>query len=86
MTDDDAILLCAFRYCLGRKTYVVAECAGWLRSRWPTLGNAVRGIILGEIGRALDADAARPGKIGMDMDREVWRGLFGELSARDRAP
>jgi hypothetical protein len=77
--DEEAMLLCAFRYCLGRMTYVVADCNRWIRDRWDRLSPGMRGVILSDLREALDRDAEGSRSIGMDMDRMIWRRLFDDL-------
>ena len=78
---DDSMAVCAVRYCLGRRTYVVAECCNWLRANWAQFSERGRIAIRQEIERAIkDDDAARARKndlsvyhpLGMDMDRAEW--------------
>ena len=61
--DRDMMAICAFRYCLGRRTYVVSECAAWLIRVWDKLDAKARAVIerdlLEEIKRDDDARAAR---------------------------
>ena len=34
---DGLMAIAAFRYCLGRQTYIVGDCAEWLCEQWPSL-------------------------------------------------
>lgn len=61
-----SIMISAFRYALGRKTYVVSETVGVLIDQWDRLGHA-QDIILKEIQDAIDA-----GTSGMEMDVVQW--------------
>ena len=40
--DRDMMVICAFRYCLGRRTYVVSECVAWLIRVWDKLDAKAR--------------------------------------------
>lgn len=61
------ILLCAFRYALGRKTYVVSGIADQLIRNWDDLGY-LQDQICKEIDEAIAANTA-----GMEMDVKVWQ-------------
>ena len=37
--------IAAFRYCLGRQTYIVGDCADWLIKTWPLLSAQTKAII-----------------------------------------
>lgn len=83
---DDGMAVCAVRYCLGRRTYVVSECCDWLRSNWSQFSERGRIAIRKEIEHAIkDDDAARERKndlspyypLGMDMDRAEWVQVAG---------
>ncbi len=76
MTEDESILICAFRYCLGRRSYVVAECDGWIRNHWPTMGVHARSIILADLKTAIE-DETRI--LGMEQDRKIWVLLYEDL-------
>jgi hypothetical protein len=84
VTKDEQILFCAFRYCLGRMTYVVSDCCDWLRERWPACGSEFRSLVKKEIDEAIvreDEHIASLGRhigctaLGMEMDSKSWREL-----------
>lgn len=79
--DEEAILLCAFRYCLGRMTYVVGECDRWLRTRWDRLSPGTREVILRDLREAIEQHARDGRALGMEMDRKVWTQLYEDLRA-----
>ena len=68
----------AFRYCLGRKTYIVGECEKWLIENWQTFPEGVRICIRRELEEEIKRDdeaRARGEKykpLGDDCDRESW--------------
>ena len=68
----------AFRYCLGRKTYIAGTCADWLIDQWDNIGEANREIIQRELEAEFTADdlARSAGEqnrpLGMDCDRHEW--------------
>ncbi|MGD9613790.1 MAG: hypothetical protein AB7H90_01185 [Alphaproteobacteria bacterium] len=77
--DEETMLLCAFRYCLGRMTYVVGDCQRWIRDRWDRLSPGMREVILRDLREALQRDAQGRQSIGMDMDRRMWTRLLEDL-------
>lgn len=73
------VVVATFRYCLGRQTYIVQECADWLLLHWPVIEQPVRDLIRRELERAFEQDdKARAGEaqgykpLGWDCDREQW--------------
>jgi hypothetical protein len=75
---DDIMVIAAFRYCVGRRTYMVGYGAEWLVRLWPTLAERARFVIqrdLEEDFRRDDqarAEGAEYKPLGMDMDRREW--------------
>lgn len=73
------VVVATFRYCLGRQTYIVQECADWLLLHWPVIEKPVRDLIQRELERAFEQDdRARAGDaqgykpLGWDCDRREW--------------
>lgn len=75
---DQLMVTAAVRYCLGRMTYIVSDCADWLIAIWPTLHDNTRTIIQRDIEEAFarDDEARADGReykpLGMDCDRAQW--------------
>jgi hypothetical protein len=75
---DDLMAIAAFRYCLGRSTYIVSDCADWLIAHWPAIKDTARNVIRSDLEDAFRADdAARIDErdykpLGWDCDREQW--------------
>ena len=75
---DHLMVIAATRYCLGRMTYVVGECASWLIKTWPLLSQQTQNIIKRDIEEAFarddeDREAGRDFKaLGWDCDRAEW--------------
>ena len=75
---DQIMALAAVRYCLGRRTYIVGDCAEWLIAYWPDFNEHTKAIIQ----RDLEEEFGRDDKarlegstylpLGMDMDRREW--------------
>ena len=78
----DLVVVCSFRYCLGRQTYIVSEYVEWLASVWPMLKDVTKKIIRGELEMAFEKDdeaRKQPTKneltlfpLGAMGDREEW--------------
>ena len=89
---DDLVALAAVRYCLGRMTYIVSDCADWLVQQWPNIKPSARAIIQRDIEEAFarDDEAREAGKehkpLGCDCDRAEWekvRKLWAPAAASD---
>ena len=84
---DHLMVIAAFRYCLGRQTYIVGDCADWLINTWPLLSDQTKAIIQRDLEEAFtrddeDREAGRDYKtLGHDCDRAEWervRKLWGK--------
>lgn len=72
--DEEIVLACAFRYALGRMTYVVSSVCNELIKKQHLLGENFKYRTVKEIDEAAQNDA-----MGMEMDKEYWmkvRNLF----------
>lgn len=75
---DDMMAIAAVRYCLGRMTYIVSDCADWLVAHWTEFGESTRKCIQRDIDEAFVRDDECRGRLdnykplGMDMDRAQW--------------
>ena len=75
---NDLMVIAAFRYCMGRQTYIVQACADWLIDIWPMLNENNRAVIQRDLEREFELDdAARAAKdnykpLGWDCDRKDW--------------
>ena len=86
---DGMMAMCAFRYCLGRRTYVVSECAEWLTAIWGDLPDGARNLIHAELREAFkeDGEARNTGRayrIGSDCDREEWSRLLSFIEGQEK--
>ena len=68
------LMVCAFRYALGRKTYISKVISELLIKHKDKLSLSSRAVILRDIKRAFDTD-----NYGMEMDADVWLKLQEEL-------
>ena len=64
---DQMMALAAFRYCLGRRSYIVGICVDWIRLMWSSFSKDTQFIILRDI-----IEAYLDGCTGMDMDTIDW--------------
>lgn len=75
---DDLMIIAAVRYCIGRMTYIVSDCADWVVAIWPALGERTKSIIQRDIDEAFaqDDEARSSGEsyrpLGHDCDRQQW--------------
>lgn len=68
------LMVCAFRYALGRKTYITGAISDLLIKYKDKLSVQSREAILRDIKKAFDTN-----NYGMEMDKEVWAKLQEEL-------
>jgi hypothetical protein len=77
--NDEIMVTCALRYCLGRKSYVVGSCIEFIKQVWDQLPKSSQGVITRDI-----LEAFVDGNVGSDYDSDAWRSLvrwcFNELN------
>lgn len=72
------MLIAAVRYCLGRSSYIVGDCADWMMAHWDSWPTNVRQVLQRDIEAEFERDDAARERgdeympLGMDMDREQW--------------
>lgn len=72
------MVIAAFRYCLGRMTYISGVCADWIVDKWAEFPPKEQAIIRRELEAAFaqdDEDRATGGSfkaLGWDCDRREW--------------
>ena len=71
------LTVCAFRYSLGRESYIVSDMIEHLDEHWYEICPAFQKLIKKEIHEALEDR-----KCGMQMDCDAWRDLLQRLKAR----
>lgn len=70
--------LAAFRYCLGRMTYIVGDCERWIFANWDNFPPNIRKLIQREVEEEIERDdeARERGEehkpLGWDCDRAAW--------------
>jgi hypothetical protein len=65
------MLICAFRYALGRRTYVTSTMSEHLRTYWACLPRAWQELVQREIREAIDSGCA-----GDNCDIQSWQTLL----------
>ena len=79
--DNQIVLECAFRYALGRSTYVTEAVSNIMIDCWDALPKSKRIKFISEIRKASEEN-----KIGMEMDKNVWwRLVLLEEATEDNA-
>lgn len=75
---DGLMALAAFRYCLGRMTYIVGDCERWVFANWEHYPPNIRKLIQSEVEDEIkrDDEARERGDdykpLGHDCDRAAW--------------
>lgn len=65
--------LAAFRYCMGRQSYIVGACIDWLEKHWSQFEKNTQNVIIRDI-----AEALMDGTCGSKLiDEPGWRKLGG---------
>ncbi len=70
-SDDHIIAWAAFRYCIGRMTYITAVCQEWIMATWKQFDTQDRKMLIKETGQAMAG-----GMAGMDCDVIEWGKLL----------
>lgn len=71
----NAMVLYAFRYCLGRASAAPSDCVAYLINHWNEFDPLLQQRIVEEIQQALDANQA-----GMACDRASWQQVLDHAS------
>lgn len=75
---NDLMVISAFRYSVGRATYISQVCAEWIIDIWPILTDNTRAVIQRDLEREFqrDDEARQRGEnylpLGWDIDRKEW--------------
>lgn len=82
-TDGQIMVISAFRYCLGSRSYVVGACMDWLCRWWHKVDRNSRRTIVRDIVESLMDDRA-----GWECDAQGWMEFaswaYDEMPADDR--
>lgn len=65
------MVLAAFRYCLGRRTYMVSWCVEWLIMYWKEIDSHTKKMVVEEIKEAIEKHWA-----GDECDVDEWRKIL----------
>ena len=88
----DLMVISAFRYCMGRMTYISGVCADWFVEKWPELPPHSKALIRAEMDRAFEKDDADRAngtsfkELGWDCDRQAWEKVRALWSDAPPAP
>lgn len=69
--DFGSVILCAIRYCLGRRTYMPATVCNYVRPLLPYLD--------GHMISCMERDIRECKDYGMDCDRKMWTSLLADI-------
>jgi len=75
---EELMVIAAFRYCLGRRTYIVETCADWIVMMWPVFSQKSRAIIERDLEAEFRHDDLQRAtgdtfkSLGDDCDRRAW--------------
>lgn len=75
---DQMMVIAAFRYCLGRMTYIVEDCAKWIVANWDQFSDNTKFVIQRDLEEEFRRDdEARASlstykPLGQDCDRKQW--------------
>ena len=73
------LMVCAFRYALGRRSYIVAVIGEILVTHKAELSDSSKAVICRDINKAIAKNHD-----GMDCDSAVWRYVRDHLNATDK--
>lgn len=77
------MVIAGFRYCLGRRTYIVGNCADWLIEQWPNFEENTKDVIKRELEEKFSRDDTARSRnddylpLGDDCDRAEWERVRG---------
>lgn len=72
---NDLMAVAAFRYCLGRRTYIVDDCVSWLIEQWPNIHENAKICIQRDLEYAFQQDEAKMfeySPLGDACDKAAW--------------
>ena len=71
MVFDEDIIICAFRYALGRNSYIVCHVTDYLIETWQMLSDKLQDRITEEI-----VEAINDGRAGDEVDVSLWKDVL----------
>jgi hypothetical protein len=68
------MIIAAVRYCIGRRTYIVSDCADWILANWGDWPENVKTIIQRDLENEFERAAQNPDwkPLGDDCDKREW--------------
>ena len=85
-TDAASMAICAIRYCIGRRSYIVVDGVRWARD-WGRRSAWVRGVIIQDLEALVKRADREPGAgmacLGDAGDEREWRAVLAELRAME---
>jgi hypothetical protein len=68
------MITAAFRYCLGRRTYIAGECVDWILANWNDWPENVQTIIQRDLEQEFERAEQNPdwNPLGDDCDKREW--------------
>jgi hypothetical protein len=80
MTDFEKMAVCAIRYTIGRRSYVVADGHQWAME-WGAKSNWVRDVIIRDLKEATERCDSGAKALGDPTDEDGWRWVLSVLQA-----
>lgn len=81
--------IAAVRYCMGRSSYIVGDCADWLKANWPELSDKAKQTITRDLRHALDQDDTdritkqTHNHLGHDLDKAIWLDVMAFIQQQE---
>lgn len=79
MSNEEQILICAVRYALGRRSYIVGVVADYVEAKKDELSEQCKAIIVRDIQEEYDFYHRRGMTLGDDCDERDWLNLAFSL-------
>jgi hypothetical protein len=70
------MLLCAMRYCMGRRSYAVRSCCDYLRAHWREIDPRTRATMRRDLDDELRRYRELGATMGDDFDERAWASLL----------
>ena len=83
MTPEEQILICAVRYALGRRTYIVEDVCRYVKNQKDTLSDQCKNIIINDIEDDVEMYHRVCRTCGDDIDEKEWCGLLRVLKGEE---
>lgn len=84
MTDFEKMAICAIRYTIGRRSYVVSDGQQWAME-WGAKSNWVRDVIIRDLEEATERCDSAAEALGDPPDEAGWRRVLSGLQAMKEA-